>query len=539
MTTVLMFDAAKLITPLDSIPNCESKPRPGGSRPPSPPAARKLRAVPLPGAGYWAAMSEANVEVVRDQFEAVNERDFPRAMSHYAEDVVLVVRHEAFLQGGTFEGREAVGRWFGDWFRTFAPDYRFEIEETRDLGDVVFLYASHRGRGRSSGVEVQGQTGYVYTLHDGKIVRVELHPSRAGGTRGGRARGIGRGAQRRGLLLVVAAGAALAAAALVAAVADEGRPVADGRRVRRGVGLDAEDPEAQGAVRDLEVVVEPLEQVALRLEAVVAVVGLVALIDLVGHLPQPPVVGLVEGAALLDLRADVGGQSLAGLIGDLGVDHQDKFVVAAHGEMGPPGREERQATIAGCGSTSAPAGGREPRPGPQGPVWLTRIRWERAARPLAALGAGLAALALLPALFEGGAPPPLPRMSASRGRQPRRAPVSSLRPRRRPRHETWAPRMVHAPGARRALLAMHAAGTRGMRGRGTPGAEPRAAASARRARRPDLPSPPHRWPQRRRPRLHPHPRRAIPSPGQAAGARPARATSSASNADPDRDRRRR
>ncbi|MGZ5316019.1 MAG: nuclear transport factor 2 family protein [Solirubrobacterales bacterium] len=124
-------------------------------------------------------MSEANVEVVRDQFEAVNERDFPRAMSHYADDVVLVVRHEAFLQGGTFEGREAVGRWFGDWFRTFAPGYRFEIEETRDLGDAVFLFAAHRGRGRSSGVEVEGKTGYLYTLRDGKIVRAELFPGRA------------------------------------------------------------------------------------------------------------------------------------------------------------------------------------------------------------------------------------------------------------------------------------------------------------------------------------------------------------------------
>ena len=40
---------------------------------------------------YFSAMSKENVEVVRDQFAAVNERDFPRAMGHYAEDVELVV----------------------------------------------------------------------------------------------------------------------------------------------------------------------------------------------------------------------------------------------------------------------------------------------------------------------------------------------------------------------------------------------------------------------------------------------------------------
>jgi ketosteroid isomerase-like protein len=124
-------------------------------------------------------MSEENVDVVRDQFAATNERDFQRAMSHYAEDVELVVHRDAFLESGSFEGRDAVGRWFGNWFATFEPGYHFEIEETRDLGDRVLLLATHRGRGRTSGVEVHGQTAYLYGVRDGKIVRVELYSSRA------------------------------------------------------------------------------------------------------------------------------------------------------------------------------------------------------------------------------------------------------------------------------------------------------------------------------------------------------------------------
>jgi ketosteroid isomerase-like protein len=124
-------------------------------------------------------MSRENVDVVLDQFAATNERDFPRAMSHYAEDVELVVHPDAFLQRGTFTGRDAVGEWFGDWFRTFEPGYHFEIEEARDLGEVVFLNASHRGHGRTSGAEVHGQTGYLYTVRDGKIARVEIYPNPA------------------------------------------------------------------------------------------------------------------------------------------------------------------------------------------------------------------------------------------------------------------------------------------------------------------------------------------------------------------------
>ncbi len=120
-------------------------------------------------------MPEPNVEIVLDQFAATNERDFPRAMSHYAEDVELVVDGEAFLEAGTFAGREAVGEWFANWFKTFEPGYRFEIEEARAFGDVVFLNATHRGRGRTSGLEVRGETGYLYTVRDGKIVRAELY----------------------------------------------------------------------------------------------------------------------------------------------------------------------------------------------------------------------------------------------------------------------------------------------------------------------------------------------------------------------------
>ena len=100
-------------------------------------------------------------------------------MELYTDDVELVVDHDAFLQGGTFTGREAVGAWFADWLTTFEPGYRFEIVEVRDLGDVVFLDAAHSGRGRTSGIEVTGRTGYLYTVRDGRIARAELYTTPA------------------------------------------------------------------------------------------------------------------------------------------------------------------------------------------------------------------------------------------------------------------------------------------------------------------------------------------------------------------------
>jgi ketosteroid isomerase-like protein len=123
-------------------------------------------------------VSEKDIDVIRDQFAATNERDFARAMGHYADDVVLVIQ-EGFLNSGTFEGKEAVGGWFGDWFRAFGTDYRFEIKDAQDLGGgIVFLYARYGGSGRASGAHVHDESAYLYRIEGGKITRVQLFPTR-------------------------------------------------------------------------------------------------------------------------------------------------------------------------------------------------------------------------------------------------------------------------------------------------------------------------------------------------------------------------
>jgi len=114
------------------------------------------------------------VDVLREQFAATNERDFARAMTYYADEVVLVIE-EGFLNTGTFEGKEAVGEWYGDWFRTFGTDYRFEIEEIRELEPgLVFMTATYGGTGRASGAEVRDRRSYLYRVEDGKITRIQF-----------------------------------------------------------------------------------------------------------------------------------------------------------------------------------------------------------------------------------------------------------------------------------------------------------------------------------------------------------------------------
>ena len=125
-------------------------------------------------------MSQENVEVVVGQFENTNARDFKAVMDAYADDVILRLHDWLRNIGGeAVVGKEAVGEWFGDWFRTFDRDYRFDVDEARDLGDRVLVVATHHGRGRISGAPARQQLGYLYTVREGKISLVEAWADRA------------------------------------------------------------------------------------------------------------------------------------------------------------------------------------------------------------------------------------------------------------------------------------------------------------------------------------------------------------------------
>ena len=120
-----------------------------------------------------------NAEVIRDLFAATNERDWPRVISHYADDVVLVVPPSYSLLTGTFEGRESLRAWFSDWFRSFEADAAFEITEVSEVDERhVLLCADHRARGRLSGVEIERTVIWLYNLEGGLIVHCQAFDSR-------------------------------------------------------------------------------------------------------------------------------------------------------------------------------------------------------------------------------------------------------------------------------------------------------------------------------------------------------------------------
>jgi ketosteroid isomerase-like protein len=124
-------------------------------------------------------MSQENIALVREHVDNTNRRDFEKVMEGYDANVELLVSQDVSLDPGTYRGTEAVGEWFGSWFRTFAPGYRLDVAELIAGDDVVVVALDHHAVGRLSGVEVTTRYHNAYWIRENKIARVGLFRERS------------------------------------------------------------------------------------------------------------------------------------------------------------------------------------------------------------------------------------------------------------------------------------------------------------------------------------------------------------------------
>jgi ketosteroid isomerase-like protein len=125
-------------------------------------------------------MSQENVEVVREVYDASSRRDSAAVLALYDAAVVIDVTHGAVgeVAGRTIHrGHGGLRRFFRAWYdawESVEPD----LQELLDAGEHVVSIEITRARGKASGAEVELQQYGVWTITDGKIVRVSWFTSR-------------------------------------------------------------------------------------------------------------------------------------------------------------------------------------------------------------------------------------------------------------------------------------------------------------------------------------------------------------------------
>jgi ketosteroid isomerase-like protein len=119
-------------------------------------------------------MSQENVELTRRAFEAFENRDLDGLLAMLDDDV------EAFpilagMEGG-YRGHDGIRRWWAGLTGTF-PDFRAEVVEVRDFGDLTLAVLRLRGHGVESDTPVDAAAWHLSRFREGKCTGWSVYGS--------------------------------------------------------------------------------------------------------------------------------------------------------------------------------------------------------------------------------------------------------------------------------------------------------------------------------------------------------------------------
>ena len=117
-------------------------------------------------------MSQKDVDVVRQLQEAFLGAEPERALAFLDPSVEFDAR--ARPDGKVWSGLEGVRQAMAEWGESW-DDWEIETEDYLDAGaGNVLLLWRERGRGRGSGLTVDGRGANLFTVRNGKVVHIRV-----------------------------------------------------------------------------------------------------------------------------------------------------------------------------------------------------------------------------------------------------------------------------------------------------------------------------------------------------------------------------
>jgi ketosteroid isomerase-like protein len=117
-------------------------------------------------------MSQENVEFVKRAADAYEAGDLSAVLESFSPDLVTYVAPPLPI-AGTYHGPEGFLQMTFDWAEAF-DELVITPEEHLDAGDKVVSRVRHRASGAESGVPVETEAWYVWTIRAGRTVRAEI-----------------------------------------------------------------------------------------------------------------------------------------------------------------------------------------------------------------------------------------------------------------------------------------------------------------------------------------------------------------------------
>jgi ketosteroid isomerase-like protein len=121
-------------------------------------------------------MPQDNVRIVREVFEAFNSEDIARIVEFTHPDFVAEVSAEISTEPDTYRGHDGIRRYF-DSFQEAMYEIRFQAERFWDAGESVVVALRLTARGRRTNIPVEQRTAGVWTIRDGRVLRIQAYSS--------------------------------------------------------------------------------------------------------------------------------------------------------------------------------------------------------------------------------------------------------------------------------------------------------------------------------------------------------------------------
>jgi ketosteroid isomerase-like protein len=119
-------------------------------------------------------VSRENVEALRRGFNAMNVGDMSSILAFVDPAFEAVIPAALSAEPDTYRGHDGVRRYF-ESFQDAMGEIRFEADRIWDAGDRVVVALRLTAKGKKTGIPVEQELGQVWTIREGKAVRVESY----------------------------------------------------------------------------------------------------------------------------------------------------------------------------------------------------------------------------------------------------------------------------------------------------------------------------------------------------------------------------
>ncbi len=121
-------------------------------------------------------MSQENVETVRQIFRAFNSEDIDLILALTHTDFELEVPPALSAEPDVYRGHDGMRRYW-ESFQDAMDEIRLQPERLCDAGEAVVVAMRVTAKGRRTAIAVEQRTTGVWTICDGKVIRIRAYVS--------------------------------------------------------------------------------------------------------------------------------------------------------------------------------------------------------------------------------------------------------------------------------------------------------------------------------------------------------------------------